>query len=463
MQEEIKEFNPLGYKPVGKLLKSLAIPAIIANLVNALYNVVDQIFIGQGIGYLGNAATNIAFPIITMCLAIGLTLGIGGASNFNLELGKGYPEKSKHTAGTAASTLIIIGIILCISVRIFLEPLMISFGATDKILEYSMEYTGITSYGIPFLLFSIGVNPLVRADGNAKYSMIAIVIGAILNTILDPLFMFVYNWGIAGAAWATVISQIISALLLLIYFPRFKSVKFSLNDFIPQLHYLKRIISLGFASFIYQFSNMIVLVTTNNLLKIYGKNSIYGSDIPIAVFGIVMKINVIFIAIVLGLVQGAQPIFGFNYGAKNYHRVRETMRLLLKVTFSIATILFIIFQVFPKQIISLFGEGDKLYFEFAIKYTRIFLAFISLNSIQISIATFFPSIGKAIKGATVSLTKQLIVLFPLLLILPRFFGVEGVIYATPLTDLVAFTVAIIFLINEFKYMPKESHQVLLVP
>lgn len=454
MQEEIKEFNPLGYKPVGKLLKSLAIPAIIANLVNALYNVVDQIFIGQGIGYLGNAATNIAFPIITMCLAIGLTLGIGGASNFNLELGKDYPEKSKHTAGTAASTLIIIGIILCISVRIFLEPLMKSFGATDKILEYSMEYTGITSYGIPFLLFSIGVNPLVRADGNAKYSMIAIVIGAILNTILDPLFMFVYNWGIAGAAWATVISQIISASLLLMYFPRFKSVKFFLNDFIPQLHYLKRIISLGFASFIYQFSNMIVLVTTNNLLKIYGKNSIYGSDIPIAVFGIVMKINVIFIAIVLGLVQGAQPIFGFNYGAKNYHRVRETMRLLLKVTFSIATILFIIFQVFPKQIISLFGEGDKLYFEFAIKYTRIFLAFISLNSIQISIATFFPSIGKAIKGATVSLTKQLIVLFPLLLILPRFFGVEGVIYATPLTDLVAFTVAIIFLINEFKYMPK---------
>ena len=455
MREEIKELNPLAYKPVGKLLKSLAIPAIIANLVNALYNVVDQIFIGQGIGYLGNAATNIAFPITTMCLAIGLTLGIGGASNFNLELGKGYPEKSKHTAGTAASTLIIIGIILCIVVRIFLELLMIGFGATDKILEYSMEYTGITSYGIPFLLFSIGINPLVRADGNAKYSMIAIVIGAILNTILDPLFMFVYNWGIAGAAWATVISQVVSALLLLIYFPRFKSVKFSLNDFIPQLHYLKRIVSLGFASFIYQFSNMIVLVTTNNLLKIYGKNSIYGSDIPIAVFGIVMKINVIFIAIVLGLVQGAQPIFGFNYGAKNYHRVRETMRLLLKVTVSIATILFIIFQVFPKQIISLFGEGDKLYFEFATKYMRIFLLFISLNSIQISIATFFPSIGKAIKGAIVSLTKQLIVLFPLILTLPKFFGVEGVIYATPLTDLIAFTVAIIFLIDEFKYMPKS--------
>ena len=270
MDEEIKTANPLGYKKISKLLRSLAIPAIIANLVNALYNVVDQIFIGQGIGYLGNAATNIAFPITTICLAIGLTLGIGGASNFNLELGRGNPEKSKHTAGTAASTLIIIGIILCITIRIFLEPLMISFGATDKILQYSMEYTGITSYGIPFLLFSIGVNPLVRADGNARYSMMSIITGAVLNTILDPLFMFVFHWGIAGAAWATVISQVVSASLLLIYFPRFKSVKFSLNDFIPQIHYLKRIISLGFASFIYQFSNMIVLITTNNLLKLYG-------------------------------------------------------------------------------------------------------------------------------------------------------------------------------------------------
>ena len=449
MDEEIKTANPLGYQKISKLLRSLAIPAIIANLVNALYNVVDQIFIGQGIGYLGNAATNIAFPITTICLAIGLTLGIGGASNFNLELGKGNPEKSKHTAGTAASTLIIIGIILCITIRIFLEPLMISFGATDKILQYAMEYTGITSYGIPFLL------PLVRADGNARYSMMAIIVGAVLNTILDPLFMFVFHWGIAGAAWATVISQVVSASLLLIYFPRFKSVKFSLNDFIPQVHYLKRIISLGFASFIYQFSNMIVLVTTNNLLKFYGAKSIYGSDIPIAVFGIVMKINVIFIAIVLGLVQGAQPIFGFNYGAKNYHRVRETMRLLLKVTFCIASILFVIFQVFPKQIISLFGEGDELYFSFATRYMRIFLLFISLNSIQVSIATFFPSIGKAIKGAIVSLAKQILFLFPLLLILPRFFGLEGVIYATPVTDLLAFCVAIIFLIHEFKHMPKE--------
>ena len=443
-----------GTESIPKLLVSLAVPAIIANLVNALYNIVDQIFIGQKIGFLGNAATNVAFPLTTICLAIGLMTGVGAATNFNLELGRKRPKRAKSVAGTAVTMLLLGGIILCILINIFLKPMLTAFGATNQIFDYAIEYTRITSLGIPFLLFSIGVNPLVRADGNAKYSMIAIVIGAILNTILDPLFMFVYNWGIAGAAWATVISQIVSATLLLIYFPRFKSVKFSLNDFIPQLHYLKRIISLGFASFIYQFSNMIVLVTTNNLLKIYGKNSIYGSDIPIAVFGIVMKINVIFIAIVLGLVQGAQPIFGFNYGAKNYHRVRETMRLLLKVTFSIATILFIIFQVFPKQIISLFGEGDKLYFEFATKYMRIFLAFISLNSIQISIATFFPSIGKAIKGATVSLTKQLIVLFPLLLTLPRFFGVEGVIYATPLTDLIAFTVAIIFLINEFKYMPK---------
>ena len=454
MDEEIKTANPLGYQKISKLLRSLAIPAIIANLVNALYNVVDQIFIGQGIGYLGNAATNIAFPITTICLAIGLTLGIGGASNFNLELGKGNPEKSKHTAGTAASTLIIIGIILCISIRVFLEPLMISFGATDKILQYAMEYTGITSYGIPFLLFSIGVNPLVRADGNARYSMMAIIVGAVLNTILDPLFMFVFHWGIAGAAWATVISQVVSASLLLVYFPKFKSVKFSLNDFIPQVHYLKRIISLGFASFIYQFSNMIVLVTTNNLLKFYGAKSIYGSDIPIAVFGIVMKINVIFIAIVLGLVQGAQPIFGFNYGAKKYSRVHETMNLLLKVTLILSTILWILFEAFPLQLIQMFGSGDALYYEFGVRYARAYLFFTFINGITIIVTTFFPAIGKAKLGAILSLTRQLFVLLPVMLLLSTLFGVDGLIFSGPVSDFVSFIICITVYLNQMRKIPK---------
>lgn len=455
MENTVKEQNPLGYKPVSKLLASLAIPAVVANLVNALYNIVDQIFIGQGVGYLGNAATNIAFPIVTICLAIGLMIGVGSAANFNLELGRKNPDKAKHVAGTAASLLVIIGVLLCIIILIFLKPMMIAFGATDNILDYAMEYTGITSFGVSFLLFSIGANPLVRADGSPKYSMMSIIIGAVLNTILDPIFMFVFGMGIAGAAWATVISQIISALVLALYFPKFKTVKFEWKDFIPQFSAMKIIVSLGISSFIFQFSTMIIQITTNNLLKIYGESSIYGSDIPIAVAGIVAKINVIFIAVVIGIVQGAQPIFSYNYGAKNYGRVRQTMRLLLKVTITISSLIFVVFQVFPVQMISLFGSGSDLYFQFGVKYMRVFLFFMFINGVQIGASTFFPSIGKAVKGVIISLMKQIAVLLPLLIILPKFMGVDGIMFATPVTDFISFIVAVVFLVYEFKKMPRD--------
>ncbi|MBF4806505.1 MAG: MATE family efflux transporter [Pseudoleptotrichia goodfellowii] len=455
MENTVKEQNPLGYKPVSKLLASLAIPAVVANLVNALYNIVDQIFIGQGVGYLGNAATNIAFPIVTICLAIGLMIGVGSAANFNLELGRKNPDKAKHVAGTAASLLVIIGVLLCIIILIFLKPMMIAFGATDNILDYAMEYTGITSFGVSFLLFSIGANPLVRADGSPKYSMMSIIIGAVLNTILDPIFMFVFGMGIAGAAWATVISQIISALVLALYFPKFKTVKFEWKDFIPQFSAMKIIVSLGISSFIFQFSTMIIQITTNNLLKIYGESSIYGSDIPIAVAGIVAKINVIFIAVVIGIVQGAQPIFSYNYGAKNYGRVRQTMRLLLKVTITISFLIFVVFQAFPVQMISLFGSGSDLYFQFGVKYMRVFLFFMFINGVQIGASTFFPSIGKAVKGVIISLMKQIAVLLPLLIILPKFMGVDGIMFATPVTDFISFIVAVVFLVYEFKKMPRD--------
>ena len=359
--------NTLGYKPVGKLLFSMALPAIIANVVNALYNIVDQVFIGWGIGYLGNAATNVAFPLTTVCLAIGLMIGIGSASNFNLELGRKNYEKAKSIVGTAGTLLTVIGIVICILIRIFLEPIMISFGATDKILGYAMEYTGITSLGIPFLLFAIGINPLVRADGSPKYSMISIITGAVMNTVLDPVLMFVFHMGISGAAWATVLSQIATAIILFLYFRRFKTVKLEMKDFIPKLPIIRDIMSLGMATFIFQFSNMLVQITTNNQLKIYGNTSVYGSDIPIAVSGIVAKINVIFVSVIIGLVQGAQPIIGYNYGAENYKRVRQVTQILFKTAFIISFILFIVFQIFPAQIIKLFGSGDEIYFRFAVK------------------------------------------------------------------------------------------------
>lgn len=453
-----KEENPLGTKPLGPLLFSLAVPAIIANVVNALYNIVDQIFIGQGVGRLGNAATSIAFPLTTVCMAIGLMVGLGSASGFNLELGRGNEEKAKRISGSAVGILVLCGIVICILVRIFLEPLLVLFGATENTLSYAMEYAGITSFGIPFLLFSTGTNPLVRADRSSKYSMAAIVIGAVLNTILDPVFIFCFHWGIAGAAWATVISQILSAVILAFYFPRFKSVHFSARDFLPRGSEIVLICKLGFNSFIFQFSNLIVQITLNNVLRIYGEQSAYGADTPIAVAGIVMKINVIFISLIIGLINGAQPICSYNYGAEKYGRVRQTVKLFMTAAVIISVLAWLAFQLFPRPILSLFGSGadDPLYFEFAIRFMRTYLFCVFLNGVQICSATFFPSIGKAAKGAILSFSKQIVFLIPLLLVFPMVLGVEGVAYAQPVTDLLAFLLAMIFLVNEFRKMPKED-------
>lgn len=457
MASEKKE-NALGTKPLGKLLFSLAIPTIIANVVNALYNIVDQIFVGQGVGKLGNAATSVAFPVTTICMAIGLMVGLGAASGFNLALGRKNETKAKKIAGSAAGILVICGVILCIVIRLFLKPLLIAFGATDHILPYAMTYTGITSLGIPFLLFSTGTNPLVRADQSPRYSMVAIITGAVLNTILDPVFIFVCHWGIAGAAWATVISQIISALMLAAYFPRFKAVHFALSDFVPHMKEVIDICKLGFSSFIYQFSTLLVQITLNNMLKIYGAQSVYGADTAIAVAGIVMKINVIFTSIIIGLISGAQPICSYNYAAQKYTRVRQTTRLFLKVAVIISVIMWVCFELFPKPIISLFGSAgnDPHYYEFAIRFMRIYLFFVFLNGVQICSATFFPAIGKAGKGAILSFSKQVVFLIPLLLILPRFFGLNGVLFAQPVTDLLSFILAVVFMIDEFKKMPKED-------
>ena len=439
--------NPLGYEKISTLVRKMAIPAIVANVVNALYNIVDQIFIGQGVGYLGNAATNIAFPITTICMAIGLMVGIGAASNFNLALGRKEDKHAREVAGTAVVLLLTAGVMIMSIVLLFLQPLLNLFGATDQILGYASEYAGITALGIPFFMFSIGFNPLVRADGRATYSMMAIIIGALLNTVLDPLFIFGFNMGIAGAAWATVISQIVSALVLVSYIPRFRSVHFEKGDFKLSFEDVKVIASLGLTSFIFQISATIVQITSNNLLRTYGAQSVYGSDIPIAVGGVVSKIFVIFIAVVIGLNQGAQPILGFNYGAKKYSRVHETMNLLLKVTLILSTILWILFEVFPLQLIQMFGS---------VRYARAYLFFTFINGITIIVTTFFPAIGKAKLGAILSLTRQLFVLLPLMLLLSTLFGVDGLIFSGPVSDFISFIICISVYLNQMRKIPKAD-------
>ena len=452
------EQNPMGYKPIPKLLISLTIPAIIANLTHALNNIIDQIFIGQGVGYLGNAATNIAFPLTTICIAISLLIGVGSSATFSMELGKGNEDISRKTVGTAVSTILITGSAIAILVIIFLEPLMILFGATPEILEYSMIYSGITAIGIPFTILISAMNQLIRSDGHATYAMATVITGTILNIILNYILIFSLNMGITGAAIATLISNIISAAMVIAYLPHFEFVKLKIRDFMPDSKILISVIALGLNGMILQLGNLIIQIVSNNLLNIYGAASIYGSNIPIAVAGIVFKIYSIFTTIIIALYYGSQPIIGYSYGAKLYGRVRETFKIVIKIATIVSITSWLIFQIFPSQIISLFTSGDALYMEFAVKYMHIFLFFTFINGVVISCTAFFQAIGKPKNAIIITLTRLMILLLPLLIILPMFFGIDGILYATPISDLITFILAMILLYNELKKMPKEDVQ-----
>ena len=449
-----QEQNPLGTAPVGGLIGKFAIPAIISMLVSALYNIVDQIFIGQGVGMLGNAATNVAFPVTTIATALALLLGIGGASNYNLEMGAGREKKASSIAGTALSTLVITGVILAVAVLLFLRPLLSLFGATTDVMPYAVDYLGITAVGLPFYALSIGGNHIVRADRSPTYSMTCVLTGAIVNTILDPLFIFGFGWGIKGAAWATVIGQVVSGILVIIYFGKFRKMYLEMSMLKPSSECLKAIISLGMASCINQIAMAIVQIVLNNILRYYGGLSVYGSDIPIACVGVISKVNQVFMAICIGISQGCQPIWGFNYGAKKYDRVRLAYRYSMIACTAIATVFFLCFQLFPHQIVSIFGTGSDLYFKFAEHYLKIFMFMTFVNGIQPMSSGFFTSIGKAKLGIVMSLTRQVLFLLPLIVVFSLIMGIDGVMYAGPIADAAAFVLAILFARRELGAMKK---------
>ena len=449
-----QEQNPLGAAPVGGLILKFAIPAIISMLVSAMYNIVDQIFIGQGVGMLGNAATNVAFPVTTIATALALLLGIGGASNYNLEMGAGREKKASSIAGTALSTLVITGVILAVAVLLFLRPLLSLFGATTDVMPYAVDYLGITAVGLPFYALSIGGNHIVRADRSPTYSMTCVLTGAIINTILDPLFIFGFGWGIKGAAWATVIGQVVSGILVVIYFGKFRKMYLELSMLKPSSECLKAIISLGMASCINQIAMAIVQIVLNNILRYYGGLSVYGSDIPIACVGVISKVNQVFMAICIGISQGCQPIWGFNYGAKKYDRVRLAYRYSMIACTVIATVFFLCFQLFPHQIVSIFGTGSDLYFQFAERYLKIFMFMTFVNGIQPMSSGFFTSIGKAKLGIVMSLTRQVLFLLPLIVVFSLIMGIDGVMYAGPIADAAALSLAILFARRELVAMKK---------
>lgn len=444
--------NPLATEKEEKLILKFAIPAIISMLVSSLYNIVDQIFIGQGVGMLGNAATNITFPISVLCTATALLFGIGSASNFNLESGRGNMKKATEIAGCGLFMLLMCGTLIAVIVILFLNPLLYLFGVTQDVLPYAQDYAGITALGAPFLVFTTGGNHLIRADRSPTYSMTCMLSGAIINTILDPLFIFAFHWGIKGAAWATVIGQVVSGIIVLVYFLKYRKMELKLIMFRPRIRYIKLIVSLGMASGINQIAIAAVQIIMNNTLKHYGALSEYGADIPLACVGVVSKVNMLFMAICIGTSQGCQPIWGFNYGAGLYDRVKKTYKSAFQTCLTVGIIFFLCFQLFPRPIISLFGTGEELYFQFAERYFKIFMFMTFMNGIQPMSSGFFTSIGKAKLGIVVSLTRQVLFLIPLVLIFPWFMGIDGVMYAGPIADMAAAVVAITFAVKEHKKM-----------
>ena len=441
----------LAVQPVGRLIMKFAVPAIISNLISALYNIVDQIFIGQSVGLLGNAATNVAFPLVTLCLSLSLLLGVGGASNYSLAMGRGDEEEAARYYGGAIGFLVIFGLAVGALVLLFLRPLMVAFGATEASLPYAMVYTGITAFGMPFQIFGTAGSHLIRADGSPRYAMVSISAGAVLNIILDPIFIFTLHLGIAGAAYATVIGQVSTVVLQVFYFWRLKNHPIRPEHLRPRLGQLRAVAGLGSAAFFNQVAMMIVQIAMNNVLRRYGALSAYGSDIPLACVGVITKVNVVMIAFLVGIAQGCQPIVGFNYGAGQYSRVRAAYRRALTAGFCISCAFFLCFQFLPRQLLSIFDpNGSEMFFRFGTEYFRIFMGAAFLNAIHPLTSNFFTSIGRAKMGMLISMTRQLLFLLPLVLLLPRIWGVDGVMIAGPIADGVAAAVALFLVLREMK-------------
>ena len=437
----IQKANPLGTAPVAGLIRKFALPAIISMLVNTVYNITDQIFIGHIVGMLGNAATNAAFPIVILSTGLAQLVGIGTAANFNLHMGAKDSAGAQNYVGTGLVMSVLLGIALGCLVFVFQTPVLRLCGATVNVLPYAEAYLGITALGLPFLLFFTANNMLIRADGSPFYGMFCIVSGAALNILLDVLFMIGFGWGIEGAALATVIAQIVSFGFCVRYFFRFRAFPITISLLRLRAHEIWGIVKLGLSNFLNQIIMMTVNIVLNHTLTYYGAMTLYGADIPLAVSGIVAKLNSILIAFTVGLAQGCQPIFSFNTGAENYGRIKETYRKALAAALLLSFAIFFVFQLFPRQITAIFGGGSELYFAFAEEYLRIYLMMVCISGVQPLTVNYFTAVGNVRTGLLLSLSRQGLFLLPLLILLPRFLGLDGALYAGPIAEVLAFALA----------------------
>lgn len=444
--------NPLGEEKISKLLVKYSVPAIVGMMVNSLYNIVDRIFIGNSsdLGKFGLAGITIGFPIMIIMLSIGILFGVGGATLFSLKLGEGRIEEADHALGNAFSLMVIAGIIFMIVGQILLKPLLLLFGASEIVLPYSMEYMRVIFFGSVFQILGIGMNNFIRADGNPKIAMLSMFLGAGLNTVLDPIFIFVFKMGMAGAAYATILSQFISASWVVMYFIKSKSkhkLQFKYMKLKPDI--VAKITSLGIPGFALQLANSFLNAILNKSLFVY------GGDIAVSGMGIINSLQTIFLMPIVGIKQGVQPIISFNYGARKFSRVKEAAKLSVLTATIIVVIGYIIIRLFPEQIVSIFNRDPELV-KFGSYGLMAWLLFLPVVGFQIIASNYFQAIGKSRAAMFLTLTRQVIFLIPALIIFPKFWGINGLLHAAPFADFFSALITGIWFYSGIKNLEKNS-------
>lgn len=442
----------LGSAPLMPLIAKYAIPSIISMLVGALYNLTDQVFIGRIVGVVGNAASNVVFPTTTLSTALCMLLGIGTAAGFNISQGAGKIDEAKRYVYTGLTLTALIGALTGLLVFLFRGQIINLCGASPSgnVYPYAMEYLSISAIGLPFYIFASAAATTIRADGSPRYSMLFNIVGAALNVGLDWLFMYPLGMGIRGAATATVISQFVTFVLAMMYFRRFKAFDIKIKEIRISATHMVESMKAGLSTFINQLLLMTTNIVLNNMLETYGALSDYGSDIPLAVSGVAQKTNMIMISFAVGIAQGCQPIWGFNLGAKNFSRVKGTYLRAFTIAFSIGLLFFAMLQLFPREIVSIFGTGSDQYFEFAEKYLKIYMMFVFFQNIQPVTVTYFSATNNPKQGLLVSLSRQGLFLIPLLIVLPKYMGIHGILAASPISDTLAFIISVAMVLLSFK-------------
>ncbi|HRY13980.1 MAG TPA: MATE family efflux transporter [Syntrophomonadaceae bacterium] len=436
---------------IGSLLWKFSLPAIVGMVVNSLYNVVDRIFVGRGVGSLGIAATTVAFPIMTLMLAVSVLIGVGTTALISIRLGQQKQEEAEQIAGNGMALLILLPALLILLFFAFSEPILIACGAGPEVMPYARDFALIIVAGGVFSSFGMGANNFIRAEGNPKMSMYTQILGAVANVILNYLFIFVFGWGMRGSAIATVSAQLLAALWVFAYFYSGRSlVKIRLRNLRPRWPVMTGILAIGLAPFGLQLAASVQQVILNqSLVK-------YSGEVGLAAIGIVFSIATLLFMPVLGVAQGAQPIIGFNYGAGQYDRVRETLKTAIFAGTAISTLGYLAVRIWPQQLVGLFSQGDTALTELTIHAIMVYMALIWLVGYQVICSNYFQAVGKARQAIVLSLSRQVLFFIPLLLILPRFWGVEGIWRAAPIADFLAVAFTSMMLYFEMKTLGKQA-------